>query len=122
ITGHPSPHAQRMHLALVSRCLDQLKRAADVLKRSLGDASSSDDNSMDIVISDVETAKQERVFTRSLQLLRFFLKKYQSKPNFAVADLRSFMSRTPDRVEGDSAQLKYQSFDGDEQTDIMPLN
>ncbi|KAL3953540.1 hypothetical protein ACCO45_011496 [Purpureocillium lilacinum] len=122
ITGHPSPHAQRMHLALVSRCLDQLKRAADVLKRSLGDASSSDDNSMAIVISDVETAKQERVFTRSLQLLRFFLKKYQSKPNFAVADLRSFMSRTPDRVEGDSAQLKYQSFDGDEQTDIMPLN
>ncbi|UNI21501.1 Ubiquitinyl hydrolase 1 [Purpureocillium takamizusanense] len=122
VAGHPLPHARRMHLALVGRCLNQLKGAADTLKRSVDGSPSSDGDSMIIVLSETETARQERVFTRSLQLLRFFLKKYQSKPNFAVADLRSYMSRTPDPVEGDSAQLKYQSFDGDEQTDIMPLN
>ncbi|XP_044718129.1 uncharacterized protein HRG_08771 [Hirsutella rhossiliensis] len=44
------------------------------------------------------------------------------KPKFAVADLRSFMSETPQQIEGDSARLRYQSFDGDEQTDIMPLS
>lgn len=121
IMTYPLHRTRQVHLALVARCLRQMKHAAVKLKRSSDGTSSGDDEPMVIVATDDEIHEQERIFTRSLQLLRFFLEKYQSKPNFAVADLRSFMSRIPQQVEGDSAQLKYQSFDGDEQTDIMPL-
>ncbi|KAJ6444692.1 ubiquitin C-terminal hydrolase [Purpureocillium lavendulum] len=122
IAGPPLHRIRRMHLALVGRCLNQMKDAADTLKRSVDGKADAGDDPMIIVLSEAESQRQERIFTRSLQLLRYFLKKYQSKPNFAVADLRSFMSQTPEQIAGDSAQLKFQSFDGDEQTDIKPLN
>lgn len=111
IANYPSQRTRRVHLALVARCLHHMRDAASKLKQSEDCASSGS----------ADKAGLERIFTRSLQLLRFFLEKYQSKPNFAVADLRSFMSKGPVAVEGDSAHLKYQSFDGAEQTDILPL-
>lgn len=122
IMSYPLHRTRQVHLALVNRCLRQMKDTASRLRRSSGSTASGDDESMIIVAAPEETKQQGLVFTRSLQLLRFFLEKYQSKPNFAVADLRSFMSEAPQEIEGDSARLRYQSFDGDEQTDIMPLN
>ncbi|PHH89689.1 hypothetical protein CDD83_5495 [Cordyceps sp. RAO-2017] len=121
IASYPLHRTRQVHLGLVTRCLHQMKETANKLRRSSEGTTSGDDESMVIVATNEETKQRELTFTRSLQLLRFFLQKYQSQPNFAVADLRSFMSETPEQIEGDSAQLKYQSFDGDEQTDIMPL-
>ncbi|XP_044721100.1 ubiquitin carboxyl-terminal hydrolase domain-containing protein [Hirsutella rhossiliensis] len=122
IMSYPLHRTRQVHLALVNRCLRQMKDTASKLRRSSDGTTSGDDEPMIIVATPEETKQQELIFTRSLQLLRFFLEKYQSKPKFAVADLRSFMSETPQQIEGDSARLRYQSFDGDEQTDIMPLS
>ncbi|PHH77273.1 hypothetical protein CDD80_755 [Ophiocordyceps camponoti-rufipedis] len=121
IGSYPLHRARQVHLALVVRCLHQLNETASQLKRSSGDSASGDDEPMVIVASNEEIRQQELIFTRSLQLLRFFLEKYQSKPNYAVADLRSFMSEVPEQIRGDSAELKYQSFDVDRETDILPL-
>ncbi|RDA91503.1 hypothetical protein CP533_4564 [Ophiocordyceps camponoti-saundersi (nom. inval.)] len=122
IASYPMHRARQVHLALVVRCLRQMKDTAARIKRSGGESTSGEDEPMVIVASDEETRQQELIFTRSLQLLRFFLEKYQSKPNFAVADLRSFMSDVPEQDIGESARLKYQSFDVNKETDIVPLN
>lgn len=122
IVSYPLHRTRKVHLALVNRCLRQMKETAGRPRGASDGTASGDDDSMVIVASPEETRRQELVFTRSLQLLRFFLEKYQSKPDFAVADLRSFMSGEAQQTEGDLAQLKYQSFDGNEQSNIMPLN
>ncbi|PFH60693.1 hypothetical protein XA68_10531 [Ophiocordyceps unilateralis] len=121
IGSYPLHRARQVHLALVVRCLRQLKETATRLKQFGGESTSGDDEPMVIVASNEEMRQQELIFARSLQLLRFFLEKYQTKPIYAVADLRSFMSGLPEQIRGDSAQLKYQSFDIGRETDIMPL-
>lgn len=77
---------------------------------------------MVIVDGDEQTVRYERVFTRSLQLLRYFLDIYQTRPELSTPDLRAVVSRTPSEVEGDPAQLKYQCFDGLQQTEMKPLS
>ncbi|RDA84248.1 hypothetical protein CP532_1981 [Ophiocordyceps camponoti-leonardi (nom. inval.)] len=122
IASYPMHRARQVHLALVVRCLRQMKETAIRIKGSGGEPTSGDDEPMAIVASDEGMRRQRLIFVRSLQLLRFFLEKYQSKPNFAVADLRSFMSEVPEQIDGESARLTYQSFGVNEETDIMPLN
>lgn len=122
IISYPLHRTRQVHLALVNRCLRQMKDTASRLRSSSDGIASGNEESMMIVATPEETKQQALIFTRSLQLLMFFVEKYQSKPSFAVADLRSFMSEAPQQIEGDSARLKYQSFDGDAQTDIMTLH
>ncbi|KAI5459968.1 hypothetical protein BGZ63DRAFT_262203 [Mariannaea sp. PMI_226] len=110
-----------IHLGLVDRCLRQLKEAARRIKAFSDGTSSDDDEPMVIVATDEQVQEQERIFTRTLKLLRFFLEAHQSKPLFSAPDLRTLISQTPCEVEGDSAGLKYQSFDGDNQTEVKPL-
>ncbi|QPH16557.1 hypothetical protein C2857_001230 [Epichloe festucae Fl1] len=109
--------AQKVHSSLVTRCLSQMRAAATKMK-----GSSDDDESMVIVPTDEELQQQELFFRRSLQLLRFFLEKHQAHPKFAVADLRPLMVSAADQMAGSSAELKYQSFDGCEQSSIKPLH
>ncbi|KAH7160030.1 hypothetical protein B0J13DRAFT_119407 [Dactylonectria estremocensis] len=117
-----SLHRTRLiHLALVNRCLRQLKEAARTIKASSDGTVSGDDEPMVIVATEEQVQEQERIFTRSLKFLRFFLEAHQSKPLFAAPDLRPLMSQAPYQMEGASAELKYQSFDGDSQTDVKPL-
>jgi ubiquitin carboxyl-terminal hydrolase 34 len=118
----PRHRALQVHLSLVNRCLSQLKEAARRLRASSVGVTSSDDDLIVVVPAEEQTDEQERIFTRSLQLLRYFLEAHQQKPRFATADLRSLMSDAPLPVEGDLAELKYQSFDGTSQTDVRPLN
>ncbi|PHH80164.1 hypothetical protein CDD82_1934 [Ophiocordyceps australis] len=122
ITSCALHRTRQLHLAFVARCLSQMKEAATKLKRSSEGTTRGDDEPMIIVTTDEENRELQRTMTRSLRLLRFFLERYQSKPRFAVADLRSFMSEKPQRIDGDSAHLKYQSFNGDKQSDILLLD
>ncbi|KAH8686753.1 hypothetical protein BGZ61DRAFT_45221 [Ilyonectria robusta] len=118
-----SLHRTRLiHLALVNRCLRQLKEAARTIKASSDGTISGDDEPMVIVATEEQVHEQERIFTRSLKFLRFFLEAHQSKPHFAAPDLRTLISQAPYQVEGDSAELKYQSFDGNSQTEVKPLS
>ncbi|KAK4237057.1 hypothetical protein C8A03DRAFT_16355 [Achaetomium macrosporum] len=118
-----SPYrARRVHLALVGRCLRQLSSAVSRLKAFADGNGSGDDDSMVIVATDHEIREQELLFIRSLAILREFHQLHQAKPEFSAPDMRSLVLESPKDVEGESAELKYQSFDGDRQTTVMPLN
>ncbi|KAF4343618.1 hypothetical protein FBEOM_2417 [Fusarium beomiforme] len=115
-----SQRAQSIHLNLASRCLEQLKDAAKKLRNASQDMS-SDDEAMAISTTRQQLQEQERVFIRSLKFLRYIVEAHQSRPSFSAPDLRSLISQASHEVQGDSAGLKYQSFDGNQQTDIRPL-
>ncbi|KAI5863136.1 hypothetical protein GGS23DRAFT_568448 [Durotheca rogersii] len=122
IISYPLYRARKVHFALVQRCLQQLKDAAHKLKRFSDDMSSGDSQLTTMAAaSDEPYRQQELQFTRSLQVLIRLLKTLQTRPHFAAPDLRSLMLQTPSPVEGDPADLKYQSFDGDDQTEVRPL-
>lgn len=114
--------ARKVHLALVNRCLKHLSSAARKLKAFANDGSSSgDDESMVVVPSESQIQEQEALFVRSLCVLKEFHRLYRTRTYFATPDLGSFSSESPRKIEGEPAQLKYQSFDGDNQTDVRPL-
>ena len=114
--------ARKVHLVLVGRCLDQLSSAASRLKAFADGTGSGDDDSMVVVATDQQIQEQELLFIRSLAVLREFHHLHQARPEFSAPDMRSLILDSPKDVEGESAELKYQSFDGDSQTTVMPLN
>ncbi len=114
--------ARKVHLALVGRCLRQLSAAASRLKAFADGSASGDDDSMVLVATDQQVYEQELLFIRSMAVLRAFHLLHQSRPEFSAPDMRSLILDSPKDVEGESAELKYQSFDGDSQTTVMPLN
>lgn len=122
IQSFPHYRARRVHLALVARCLRQLSAAAASLKLFADGSAGGDDDSMVIVAEDQQIQEQELLFIRSLAVLREFHRLHQAKPEFSAPDMRSLILESPKDVEGESAELKYQSFDGDRQTTVMPLN
>ncbi len=131
ICSFPLYRSRKIHLALVSRCLRQLSAAAKKLK-SLGSDDTTaaapdapemgDDVTMATVDSDELVLEQELLFIRSLQVLQEFLQLYRASSQFSTPDLRSFISEGTKDIEGESAELKYQSFDGDNQTEVRHLN
>ncbi|KAK0669513.1 putative ubiquitin carboxyl-terminal hydrolase [Cercophora samala] len=115
--------ARKLHLALVRRCLRQLSGAATRLKSfAQGGVTSGDADAMDVVPSDQEVQEQDLIFVRSLSVLREFHRLYREKPAFCAPDLQSLILDSPRNVEGESAELKYQSFDENTQTPVQPLN
>ena len=123
VAGLSSRRLRQAHSIMVNRCFVQLKEAASHIQAAdTIDDSGHDGEAMVIVQSDDHLRRHERVFTRSLQLLRYFLDVYQTRPDLSTPDLRALMSQVPSQVQGDLAQLKYQSFDGDRQTEVKPLN
>jgi ubiquitin carboxyl-terminal hydrolase 34 len=122
IVSFPLHRARKVHFSLVNRCLDQLATAADKLNSFSEGTASGEDETMVIIPTDVQSEGQELKFVRSLTVLRTFLKTLQGKGRFAAPDLRSLMLQSPTIMEGESAELKFQSFDGLTQTDVRPLS
>jgi ubiquitin carboxyl-terminal hydrolase 34 len=121
ILAMPRAKARSIHLALVDRCLDQLKTAASKLKTFSDGASSGSDEGMVIVASEDQFQEQEKIFARSLAVLREFLRAYQSKPQFATPKVRSLATITTTDLEGEPLTVKYQSFDGNNHTEVKSL-
>ncbi|KAK4178441.1 putative ubiquitin carboxyl-terminal hydrolase [Triangularia setosa] len=115
--------ARKVHLGLVRRCLRQLSAAATRLKTFAQSGVSIDDaDAMDVAPSDQEVQEQDLIFVRSLSVLREFHRLHQEKPAFCAPDLQSLILDSPRNVEGESAELKYQSFDENTQTSVQPLS
>ncbi|KAK4196643.1 putative ubiquitin carboxyl-terminal hydrolase [Triangularia verruculosa] len=115
--------ARKVHLRLVRRCLRQLSEAATKLQTFANSGANMDDaDAMDVVPSDQEVQKQQLTFVRSLCVLREFHRLHQEKPAFCAPDLQSLILDSPRKVEGESAELKYQSFDENSQTPVQPLS
>ncbi|KAI0434002.1 hypothetical protein F5Y09DRAFT_350094 [Xylaria sp. FL1042] len=121
ILSYPLQRARKVHFSLVHRCLSQLKAAAQKLMAFNDGTTSNDDEPMVIVATDDQHLEQELRFARTLKVLTTLSSTLRTKSNFAAPDLRSLMLSSSNAVSGDPAGLKYQSFDGDEQTEIKPL-
>ncbi|CAM1502884.1 Fc.00g076600.m01.CDS01 [Cosmosporella sp. VM-42] len=122
ILTNPLHRTRQIHLALVNRCLHQLKEAARRIKASSNGTTSGDDEPMALVTAEDQMQEQDRIFTRSLMLLRYFLEAHQRMPHFAAPDLRTLISNTPYEIEGESAGLKFQSFNGKDQSGVTTLS
>lgn len=118
ILGLPLPMARAAHLALVNRCLEQLKGAASKLKMFSDDASSGSDGSMVIVASEGQFQEQEMIFARSLAVLREFLRAYQLAPHFAPPKSRLSITTAPGVLVGEPVAVKYQWFDGHKRSEL----
>ncbi|KAK7970335.1 Ubiquitin carboxyl-terminal hydrolase [Apiospora saccharicola] len=122
IMSFPLHRARKAHFGLVNRCLDQLAAAAQALQAFNKGPLNGDDGSMITEDTESQEKEQELKFVRSLLVLRTFQKTLQSKSHFAAPDMRSLMLQAPGTMEGESAGLKYQSFDGHVQTEVKPLS
>lgn len=118
----PLPIARQLHLALAERCLDQLISAAKKLRSLCTDVPSRESKMNDTMHLEQQVCEQERLCIRPLAVLRAFHLEYKDNPKFSAPDLRALSLDPPKQIEGDSAELKYQSFDGESQTDILPLS
>ncbi|KAK3333232.1 hypothetical protein B0T19DRAFT_354656 [Cercophora scortea] len=114
--------ARKVHLNLVNRCLRQLSSAAARLREFRDGSADGEDTRMEAAATEPQLQELKLLFIRSLSILREFHRLHQAKSHFSAPDLRSIILDSPKDVEGDSAELKYQSFDGDIQTDVRPLN
>ncbi|POS74497.1 ubiquitin carboxyl-terminal hydrolase [Diaporthe helianthi] len=113
---HFSSHrARKVHLALVNRCLEQLSFAAKCLIASGGEPDHA------TTPPGHEIRDQDLLFSRSLQVLRTFNEHYHATSQFSTPDMRSLVLPKTIDVQGESADLKFQSFDGDRQTEVKPL-
>lgn len=122
ILTYPFNRARQVHSSFVDRCLSQLKDAARKIKASSDGTSSGEDEPMVIVTSEDEIHEQERIFTRTLQLLRLFVETHYTKPALCAPDFRPFVNQDPNEVQGDLTMLQYQSFDDGTQTEMKPLH
>ncbi|KUI62723.1 hypothetical protein VP1G_09840 [Cytospora mali] len=113
--------ARKVHLALVNRCMKQLCSAARQLTTSTEGDMDEDADSMAVTVDGYEGSDHKTIFSRSLAILRQFHKVYQQTPQFSTPDMRSLILPEKNDVQGDSAELKFQSFDGDTQTEVKPL-
>jgi len=109
--GLPPDRAREVHLCLAKRCLNQLKDAAEALREC-------HDRRLESPSNDEQYKLQ---FTRSLRVVRALLDSLKAQSCFSAPDLRSLMLQTPSAIDGDLAELKYQAFDGGDQTEIAPI-
>lgn len=100
------------HVALVKRCVDQLKSAAVALKTS-SNGTTNDDVTMDIDKSSVDkdTDTDELIFSRSLQFLRQLLHGLRTRPHYSSP--RGSPPTLPARpLKGEPIEFRYQCFNG----------
>ncbi|ROW14317.1 hypothetical protein VPNG_03964 [Cytospora leucostoma] len=121
ILSFPKHRARKVHLALVNRCMKQMSSAARHLKNGILGSTTEDPDAMAVTIDEPEGSEYEIIFSRSLAILRQFHRVYQQTPLFSTPDVRSLILPEKSDAQGDSAELKFQSFDGDTQTEVKPL-
>ncbi|PTB67813.1 hypothetical protein BBK36DRAFT_1193875 [Trichoderma citrinoviride] len=113
--------ARRVRSTFVERCLNQLSVSASKIKASSDGTSSGEDEPMVIVATEDEIQEQERVFTRTLQLLRVFVQAHFAIPTLSAPDFRPYFQEQLYQVEGELLPLKYQTFDSGPKTEVKPL-
>jgi ubiquitin carboxyl-terminal hydrolase 34 len=122
ISSMPRARAHSIHLALVARCLNQLSSAAIRLKGFTDGNTSGEEEPMIIVASEDQIHEQELAFTRSLMILREFLRSYQSKPHYVMPKPRSPILNVSNEIQGELFNIKYQAFDGLKSGDVSELS
>ncbi|KAE8149454.1 hypothetical protein BDV25DRAFT_156255 [Aspergillus avenaceus] len=115
---HRSPRSavEATHVALVDRCVEQLKSAASKLKtyRDLANETMATES------PEVNNMAEELRFSRSLLFLRQFLQGLRSRPQYSPP--QSSPPGLPGRpVKGELVNIRYQAFDGSTQSKVRSL-
>ncbi|KAI1835108.1 hypothetical protein DTO006G1_6636 [Penicillium roqueforti] len=98
------------HIALVNRCVDQLKSAAVALKPSCN-GTTNVEVSMDIDSSNQDVGTDELMFSRSLHFLRQLLHGLRTRPQYSSP--RGSPPTLPERpLKGEPIEFRYQCFNG----------
>ena len=121
IMSMPRTKARGIHLTLVDRCLKELAAAATKLKAFSDSNANTDDGAIVLVVSESDFSEQERIFARSLAVLREFLKAYQLKPQFSTSKPKPPIFPPQNPVEGEPLTVKYQSFDSGKHAEVKTL-
>ncbi|KAE8383353.1 hypothetical protein BDV26DRAFT_137686 [Aspergillus bertholletiae] len=119
---HRSPRSavEATHVALVDRCVDQLKSAASKLKSARDQGANGTGDSMAAEISEEETRAEELRFSRSLLFLRQFLQGLRSRPQYSPPQ-NSPPGLPGKPVKGELVNIRYQAFDGSTQSKVRSL-
>jgi ubiquitin carboxyl-terminal hydrolase 34 len=98
------------HIALVNRCVDQLKSAAAALKPSCNETANGD-VSMDTDKSNGDIETDELMFSRSLHFLRQLLHGLRTRPQYSSP--HGSPPTLPERpLKGEPIEFRYQCFNG----------
>ncbi|KAH1851038.1 hypothetical protein KXX54_007082 [Aspergillus fumigatus] len=114
INRSPRSAVEATHIALVDRCVEQLKSAAAHLKPAIGSVANGTDESMASDLSRGESRADALRFSRSLLFLRQFLQGLRSRPQYSPP--QNSLPNLPDHpVKGELIEIRYQTFNGSSQ-------
>ncbi|KAL3477353.1 hypothetical protein BJX99DRAFT_226442 [Aspergillus californicus] len=119
IQRSPRSAVEATHMALVDRCVDQLKSAASKLKSHSGD---QENGAGEIMIAGnlAETGMDELKFSRSLFFLRQFLQALRARPQYSPPQ-NSPPSLPTQPSKGELIDIRYQAFDGGSRSRVRTL-
>ncbi|KAH2853047.1 hypothetical protein KXW36_004191 [Aspergillus fumigatus] len=120
INRSPRSAVEATHIALVDRCVEQLKSAAAHLKPAIGSVANGTDESMASDLSRGESRADALRFSRSLLFLRQFLQGLRSRPQYSPP--QNSLPNLPDHpVKGELIEIRYQTFNGSSQSKFRSL-
>jgi ubiquitin carboxyl-terminal hydrolase 34 len=119
---HRSPRSavEATHMALVGRCVDQLKSAASTLKSHPGNSSGDAEEAMALKAPNGGLFADELKFSRSLFFLRQFLQALRARPKYSPP--QQSPPNLPARpLKGELIDIRYQAFDGGASSKVRSL-
>ncbi|KAI9374010.1 hypothetical protein BJX61DRAFT_541164 [Aspergillus egyptiacus] len=118
---HRSPRSavEATHMALVDRCVDQLKSAASNLKTHSRD-SPNIGGGLSAAGNVAEVSADELRFSRSLFFLRQFLQALRARPQYSPPQ-NSPPNLPTQPLKGEMIDLRYQAFDGGSSSKLRTL-
>ena len=119
----PRSAVEATHIGLVERCIHQLTAAAQKLKAFSDGTTSGEDEPMIIVASEEEVQAEKLRFTRSLLLLKEFLRSMKAHPQYSPPSQTAPRNlKSPQEVSGEPVRIRYQAFSGGSNTGIQTID
>lgn len=113
---------EHMHTEVVERCIRQLASAAQKLKSFSDGTSSGEDEPMVHVASDYEVQREKLSFSRSLMILKEFIRGVRSRTRSSPkSQPLSQLSNGSRELKGETIQIRYQMFGSEVNNDIRTL-
>lgn len=117
INKAPRSAVEATHIAIVDRCVEQLKSAAANLKSSTGSSTADDGTAVAAPVSQEDIRTEESRFSRSLLFLRQLLQGLRARPQYSPP--QGPPPDLPERPEkGDPVEISYQAFNGGSQSKV----